>query len=290
MERKMKKILSVTILLVILSTFPVKVEASISKVELHYDDGTAEAGYTWTTTPGVYAVHFSGPVSTQFYRVVEVRYYIYSDPHNFKLDIRNEDEQSVFSKMVTPTSVGWFDVALGSEKITVKGDFFVAMEYSTILKPYLGADYNDPDGESYEDPWPLARITSLDWMIRAVLSPLVYAFIAIDPDTLNLRSVGKWITAYIQLPEGYNAEDIDATTILLNGTISPVLDPKYEFVTNSSEYLVDHNEDGILERMVKFDKAEVMALLSVGEATLTITGEVDGILFEGSDTIRVIGV
>jgi hypothetical protein len=43
-----------------------------------------------------------------------------------------------------------------------------------------------------------------------------------------------WITAYIQLPEGYNPEDIDATTILLNGTISPVLDPKYDFVTNSS--------------------------------------------------------
>ncbi len=118
--------------------------------------------------------------------------------------------------------------------------------------------------------------------------PAVTATIDIHPDTLNLRSEGKWITAYIQLPEEYNAEDIDAATILLNETIQPVLDPKYEFVTNPSEYLVDHNEDGILERMVKFDKAEVMALLSVGEATLTITGEVNGTSFEGSDSIRVI--
>ena len=114
------------------------------------------------------------------------------------------------------------------------------------------------------------------------------ATIDIDPDTLNLKSEGKWITAYIQLPEGYNPEDIDATTILLNETIQPVLDPKYEFVTNSSEYLVDHNGDGILERMVKFDKAEVKALLSVGEATLTITGEVNGTPFEGTDTIKVL--
>jgi hypothetical protein len=39
--------------------------------------------------------------------------------------------------------------------------------------------------------------------------------------------------------------------------------------------------------MVKFIRAEVMTLLGVGETTLTITGEVDGTPFEGSDTIRV---
>ena len=118
---------------------------------------------------------------------------------------------------------------------------------------------------------------------------LISAIIDTHPDTLNLKRKGQWITAYIELPEGYNPEDIDATTILLNETVQPVLDPKYDFVTNSSEYLVDHDEDGILERMVKFDRAEVMALLSVGEATLTITGKVKGTPFEGSDTVRVLG-
>ncbi|NIO38196.1 hypothetical protein GTO27_10930, partial [Candidatus Bathyarchaeota archaeon] len=117
---------------------------------------------------------------------------------------------------------------------------------------------------------------------------IVPAAVDVDPDTLNLRSGGKLVTCYIELSEEYNPEHIDATTILLNETISPVLDPRYDFVTNSSEYLVDHNEDGILERMVKFDRAEVMALLSVGEATLTITGKVNDTTFEGSDTIRVI--
>jgi len=140
-----------------------------------------------------------------------------------------------------------------------------------VDEPYVIDDYN-------QDNYPLVK----PW------SPVISATIDVDPDTLNLRSEGKWITAYIQLPEGYDPENIDATTILLNGTISPVLDLKYEFVTNSSEYLVDHNEDGILERMVKFDKAEVMALPNVGEATLTITGEVNDTSFEASDSIRVI--
>ena len=115
----------------------------------------------------------------------------------------------------------------------------------------------------------------------------------IDPNTLNLKSMGRWITAYIQLPEGYNAEDIDANTILLNETIPPVLDPKYGFATDSSEYLVDHNKDGILERMVKFDRASVKSFICnqgiiCGEVSFTITGELsDGTAFEVTDVIFV---
>ena len=115
----------------------------------------------------------------------------------------------------------------------------------------------------------------------------------INPDALNLRSKGLWITAYIQLPDGYNAEDIDATTILLNETTQPVLDPRYDFVTNSCEYLVDHNNDGILERMVKFDRAEVESFIRSqgigwGKVPLTVTGELfDGTSFEGTDIIFV---
>jgi parallel beta-helix repeat protein len=121
--------------------------------------------------------------------------------------------------------------------------------------------------------------------------PAISATLDINPDTLNLRSKSKWITAYIQLPEGYSAADVNASTILLNGTIAPVLDQKYDFVTNSSEYLVDHNDDGILERIVKFDRALLQSWIyqSVGmqhEVSLTITGELtDGTLFEGTATI-----
>jgi len=130
------------------------------------------------------------------------------------------------------------------------------------------------------------------WLIK-LSGPKVLATVDIDPDVLNLRSKGQWITAYIQLPQQYDPEDIDATTILLNGTISPVLDPKCGFVTNSSDYLVDDNNDAILERMVKFDRATVESFItsqgiSYGNVALTITGKLfDGTPFEGTDIISV---
>jgi hypothetical protein len=51
----------------------------------------------------------------------------------------------------------------------------------------------------------------------------------------------------------------------------------------------DHDEDGIPDLMVKFDGKAVQNTLSVGdEVEVLITGEVNGIRFESTDTIRVI--
>lgn len=114
--------------------------------------------------------------------------------------------------------------------------------------------------------------------------PLVHpwgpATIDIDPDTLNLEITERWITAYIELPEIYDVSEIDVSSILLNDAIPVDLEAPTE--------IGDYDEDGIPDLMVKFDRASVIDLLSVGEATLTITGEVNGIPFEGNDTIRVI--
>jgi len=134
-----------------------------------------------------------------------------------------------------------------------------------------------------------------DISVGPLLPPLSMVSIDIAPDILNLKSQGRWITAYIQLPEEYNPEDIDAATILLNGTFQPILDPKYDFVTNSSEYLVDYDGDGVLERMVKFNRAEVASWIfddlgiQYGNVTLSITGELfDGTSFDGTDVIKVL--
>lgn len=110
------------------------------------------------------------------------------------------------------------------------------------------------------------------------------------PKTLNLRSRGKWITCFIELPEGYDPMDIDASTILLNGVLRPELDPRYGFVRSADLYIVDHDGDGIPERMVKFDRSAVQEMLSPGESVLlVITGELyDGTKFQGSCVIRVI--
>ena len=108
----------------------------------------------------------------------------------------------------------------------------------------------------------------------------VTATIDIDPDTLNLKSKRKWITAYIELREGYDVSDIDISTVRLDGEIQVEL---------HQTKIGDYDADGVSDLMVRFDRQDVIALLSAGEATLTITGKVNETPFEGTDTIRVIG-
>ena len=126
---------------------------------------------------------------------------------------------------------------------------------------------------------------------------LVEAEINFDPDTLNLGSGGKWVTVYVELPEGYDVTQIDAEQVFLNGEVPAVSDPKYGFVTDESEYLVDLDEDGIPERMFKFDREEVENILEAGdEVIVTFEGKIgwenevsSGMAaFEGTDTITVI--
>ncbi|MCJ7423091.1 hypothetical protein MUP01_02335 [Candidatus Bathyarchaeota archaeon] len=116
-------------------------------------------------------------------------------------------------------------------------------------------------------------------------APCILAGVDFDPDTLNLRSSGKWITAYIELPEGHNVADIDASTVLLNETVA---------VDFSAPTTVgDYDGDGVPDLMVRFDRAAVSDLIlsqdiTSGNVVLTIRGRLcDGTIFEGSDTIRV---
>lgn len=109
--------------------------------------------------------------------------------------------------------------------------------------------------------------------------PAINASIDFDQDTLNLKSKGRWLTAHIELPEDYDVSAINISTVKLNGEVPAELHPTR---------IGDYDKDGLLDLMVKFDRASVINLLNTGEATLTITGEVDGVPFEGSDTIRVI--
>ena len=102
-----------------------------------------------------------------------------------------------------------------------------------------------------------------------------------EPDTLNLRSPGKVVTAYIELPEGFDVSDIDVSTLKLNETVSALLKPVK---------VGDHDEDGIADLMVKFDRQQVAAVLEAGEQIVYLSGRLDdGTLFAGMDTIRVLG-
>ena len=115
----------------------------------------------------------------------------------------------------------------------------------------------------------------------------ISATVDVTPNTLNLKSRGKWITCRIELPEGYNASDIDPSTIMLNESI-PV-DPFWADEPHGS--VEGDDDDSVPHLIVKFDRTAVGELIlakgiTYGNVTLAITGEVDGTPFEGSDVIR----
>ncbi len=113
----------------------------------------------------------------------------------------------------------------------------------------------------------------------------VHAVIDIDPDSLNLRSKGNWITGYVELPEGYDVANIDVSTVMLNGTVPAELRPTA---------IGDYDIDGVPDLMVKFDRTAVQDYtlsrgITAGSVTLALTGKLDdGTEFQGSDAIKVL--
>lgn len=106
--------------------------------------------------------------------------------------------------------------------------------------------------------------------------PLVLeAFVDIDPNTLNKKSKGNWVTCYIELPEGNNAHDIDINTVELG----------YDSQKISAER--DDVQGNLL--MVKFSRQGLISILGsvTGNVELKVTGKVADTPFEGADTIKV---
>jgi len=123
--------------------------------------------------------------------------------------------------------------------------------------------------------------------------PSINATVDVIPNTLNLRGKLRYVTAYIELPEGYNVSDVDASSILLNNTVLVDL--------NAPIAIGDYDNDTIPDLMVKFNGTEVMSYILrninmtklIGErflsVILTLTGRLnDGTRFQGSDTIKII--
>jgi hypothetical protein len=135
----------------------------------------------------------------------------------------------------------------------------------------------------------------------------IEADIDLDPDTLNLGSQGRWITCYIELPAGYDVAQIDESTVTLE-EISAVTGVerwarrwsrwqwgrpwahRWAQADMNRRTIVDHDGDGVLERVVRFDRAAVQAIVQAPETTVAIAGELfDGTPFEGTATIKVMG-
>ena len=118
-----------------------------------------------------------------------------------------------------------------------------------------------------------------------LMSPIVNANVNFNPEALNLRSRGRWIIAYIELPQDYDAASINVSTIMLDGTV-PV-------DVNASVVIGDYDNDTVPDLMVCFNWTEVADyILSkgivFGNVTLEVSGKLyNGTIFTGTDTILV---
>ncbi len=117
------------------------------------------------------------------------------------------------------------------------------------------------------------------------IRPINEAKVDIEPDKLSLGStiIEKTLTAYIELPSGLNPKDIDISSILLFGKISPA---------EKTGTLVDHDRNNVYELAVKFDLQSVINYLTgnklvQGDITFNIAFTANGQTFTGKDTVAV---
>ena len=168
------------------------------------------------------------------------------------------------------------DTNLGSYIIHIE-DLILHQLFLTNLKPTTTYYYK----VSSTDPSSNGPTESEIFSFTTLGPPSEEFCIDFDPDTLNLQSKGKWVTTYIELPEGYDVSAINVSTVMLNDQVQAEMKPTE---------IGDYDDDSIPDLMVKFDRSAIQEILEVGdEVVITVTGElINGTPFEGSDTIRVI--
>lgn len=145
--------------------------------ELAYDDGSAESS---TALPyaesrwgrgndffaewighNMLAVQFT---STTPQELLGARFYITGELGNFTVRAFNSERRYYYYQIymtggsylyepdgwdVAPNSTGWVDVDLSDQTIFVTGDFYVALEFTTGMKPSVGVDTTTPAHRSW---------------------------------------------------------------------------------------------------------------------------------------------
>jgi len=125
----------------------------------------------------------------------------------------------------------------------------------------------------------------IDDVLLSTFVPVIDAEIVLKPETLNLKSNGRVVTVFIGLAKCYTVRCIDVSTVYIYaGSATPV----NAFLRPTS--VANRDRDRQLERMVKFPRQALQAMLSPGENVEVFVGGYlkTGEAFLGKDTVRVI--
>jgi cysteine-rich repeat protein len=115
-----------------------------------------------------------------------------------------------------------------------------------------------------------------------------------EPDSLHVYGRNDWITCYVELLDGYYPWLIDGSLATLNGVSAYTgkQDWAQSHATDANTF--DYDEDGVTERMLKFDVGAVVDTLESGEdRVLELKGEIKNYAtgsttsFSAKDTITI---
>lgn len=137
--------------------------------------------------------------------------------------------------------------------------------------------------------WYYGGASLIGYRLLYRLAPIINATIDFKPETLCLKSKGRWVTVFIEFPEnyGFNVSQIDIKSIKLSIKGLP---GEVSVDSNAPIKLVDHDKDGLKELMVKFKRDQVIELFPKNpekEYTIIVKGKVQHAIFQGTDTVKI---
>lgn len=139
----------------------------------------------------------------------------------------------------------------------------------------------DTDGTIYIGGYD-KKLYAIGGEVRAIT-----ATIDVGPGTLHLKSKGKWVTAYIELPEGHDVSAISLASVAVTAVGGEPITPIY--AEASPIAIGDYDGDSVPDLMVKVDRQVLQQQLSAGNVALEISGRlVSGVAFRGVDKVRVL--
>jgi hypothetical protein len=117
--------------------------------------------------------------------------------------------------------------------------------------------------------------------VGPVESPNVPSVADVDicPNTINMASHGKYIQAFLELPEGLSVADIDFNSIRLE-----------EFIPAEPGMATigDHDNDGRLDLKVKFSRAALREEVGSGRTVLAVDFRLlNGVAFRGMELVKI---
>ena len=151
---------------------------------------------------------------------------------------------------------------------------------------YTSAD--EEDGGDFE-PEPVDRFirkSEFSVVVKGV-PDIVSATIDIHPETLNTKSKGRFITAYVEI-DSHDVYDINLSTVVLKDNVA------IASALSSPSQIGDFDSDEKLDLMIKFTRKDVIDYLKSTSKTnmpveFVVEGQMlSGEIFRGASIVQVI--